>query len=65
MPIILLVETQHIVLWKDIILGNLLTKYRAGMTEDDFMKDYPSANLTVVKKAVLELVTEGKVTIQP
>ena len=32
-------------------------------SEDDFMKDYPSANLVVVKKAVLELKTEGKVTI--
>ncbi len=65
MPIILLVETQHIVLWKDIILGNLLTKYRAGMTENDFMQDYPSANLNIIKKAVQELVAEGKVTIQP
>ena len=65
MPTILLVETEHITLWKTIILGNLLTRYRQGMTEDDFMKDYPSANLVVVKKAVLELKTEGKVTVTP
>lgn len=46
-------------------MGNLLTKYRLGMTEDEFMVDYPSADLTVVKKAVLELVAEGKVTVTP
>ncbi len=65
MPIVKLVEAEHITLWKTIILGNLLTKYRQGMTEDDFMKDYPSADLTVVKKAVLELKAEGKVTVTP
>ena len=65
MPTIKMVEKEHVVLWKQIILGNLLTKYREGMTEDNFIKDYPTANITVVKKAVLELQAEGKITITP
>lgn len=53
-------RTERVKRWKEVILANLLSQYKDGMTEDDISKLYTTAELQDIKDAIKELITEGR-----
>ena len=60
-----LAEKEIIERWKEIIIGNLHTQFRNGMTENEFAESYTNAPKEIIKKAIQELITERKVEPRP
>jgi len=60
---LVLTDKEKIAYWKEIIIANLLGRHYNGMTEDDIMLLYDKAERDIIKKAIQELIREGKVEV--
>jgi len=60
---IILSEREKTAYWKELIIANLQGMYYDGMTEDDIISLYNKAERNIIKKAIQELIQEGKVEV--
>ncbi len=58
-----LVDAEHVKRWKAILVGNLLSRFTDGITEDQFFALYKNAPKALVVTAINELVADGKAVL--
>ena len=58
-----MVEAEHIKRWRNIIIGNLHTRFINGMSEREFLEQYKNAPPDIVRQAMQGLVDEARAEI--